>query len=96
MHLSDRENSILNALFVKCTEDFPLIYEDFFKRSYDKEKSMALTIDYVSTDICDAIHDNILVGNYKKIDIPNLAFVTYKEMYEIVSEKLKSTIYTRV
>lgn len=96
MQLSDRENSILNALFVKCTEDFPLIYEDFFKRNYDKEKAMALSIDYVSTDICDAIHDNILVGNYKKIDIPNLAFITYRDMNTIISEKLKSSIYSRV
>ena len=95
MQISDKEKSIIENLFIRYTEDFPLIYNDFFNHNRDREKSMYLTIDYISTDICDTIHDNILTGFYKKEDIPNLAFITYKEMYSLVSEKLKKSSHGR-
>lgn len=95
MQISDKEKTIIENLFIKCTEDFPLIYNDFFNHNHDKEKSSHLTIDYISTDICDTIHDNILTGFLKREDVPNLAFTTYKEMYSLVSEKLKKISHGR-
>ena len=89
MTLSDQEKKIVNVLYENISQDKNLIFEDFFNKNHNKDLSKHLTIDYIATDICDAIHDNILVGMYKKEIVPNLAFVTYKEMYNLILEKLK-------
>lgn len=89
MKLTEKEQRIINSLYESLSVDKNLIFEDFFNKNHNKDLSKHLTIDYITTDICDAIHDNILVGMYKKDDVPNLAFVTYKEMYNLILEKLK-------
>ena len=88
MTLSDQEKRIIDSLYETVSQDKILIYEDFFNKNHDKNLSKHLTIDYIATDLCDAIHDNILVGMYKKEIVPNLAFVTYKEMYKLILEKM--------
>lgn len=85
--LSEKEKNIVESLFKNSTEDINLIYEDFYNRNRDANLSKKLMIDYVATDICDTIHDNILVGMYKKEDIPNLSFLTYKEMFDLISKR---------
>lgn len=89
MTLTEQEKRIINVLYENISQDKKLIYEDFFNKNHNRDLSKHLTVDYIATDICDAIHDNILVGMYKREIVPNLAFITYKEMYNLISEKLK-------
>lgn len=89
MTLSDKEIRIINSLYENISQDKKLIFEDFYNKNNNKELSEYLTIDYITTDICDAIHDNILVGMYTKEVVPNLAFMTYKEMFNVIKEKMK-------
>lgn len=89
MTLTEKEQRIINSLYESLSVDKNLIFEDFLNKNHNKDLSKHLTIDYIATDICDAIHDNILVGMYKKDDVPNLAFITYKEMYNLILEKLR-------
>ncbi len=90
MTLSEQEIRIINSLYEGISQDKKLIFEDFFNKNHNKELSEYLTIDYITTDICDAIHDNILIGMYTKDVVPNLAFMTYKEMFNIIKNKMKA------
>lgn len=91
MDFTEQEKRILNALFDNIMQDAKLIYSDFCLKN-DKEKALHLTVDYIVTDVCDAIHDNILVGMYTKEIVPNIAFVTYKQMYDMTYEKIKNKL----
>lgn len=88
---TEQERKILNTLFDNFLQEVKLIYSDFCS-THTTDEALHLTVDYIVTDVCDTIHDNILVGVYTKEVVPNIAFITYKQMYDLTYEKIKNKL----